>query len=194
MIARTAASRRQLLIVATLFLGPLLVAAVMYYGNASWVPVGRTNLGRLLDPIINLNDAQGQHRLSELTGGETDNHWVLIYANSGKCGESCTEALHRLRQSRLMLGNEMTRMKRVFLHGTMAPDTLFLEQQHPGLITISDWHLEQLLTTKRPQDLSAGGLYLVDPLGNLVMYFNAELAPGDMVDDIKHLLKLSRIG
>lgn len=194
MTVRTAASRRQLIVVAALFLGPLLVAALMYYGNVSWLPVGRTNHGRLLEPIINLNASQGQQLLSGLTDGETDNHWVLIYANDRECDKSCTEALHRLRQSRLMLGNEMSRMKRLFLHGTIAPDTLFLEQQHPGLITASDWRLDQLLNTKRPADLSAGGLYLVDPLGNLVMYFNAELAPGDMVDDIKHLLKLSRIG
>lgn len=194
MTARTAASRRQLIVVAVLFLGPLLVAALMYYGNVSWLPVGRTNHGRLLEPIINLSDSQGRHLLSELTDGETDNHWVLVYVNNGECDESCTAALHRLRQSRLMLGNEMTRMKRLFLHGTIAPDTLFLERQHAGLITASDRHLDQLLDAKRPADFSAGGLYLVDPLGNLVMYFNAELAPGDMVDDIKHLLKLSRIG
>jgi hypothetical protein len=43
-------------------------------------------------------------------------------------------------------------------------------------------------------DLPAGGYYLVDPLGNLVMYFRPDLDPSDMVDDIKHLLRLSRIG
>ena len=42
--------------------------------------------------------------------------------------------------------------------------------------------------------LQAGGCYLIDPLGNLVMYFLPGLNPKDMVADIKHLLKLSHIG
>lgn len=194
MTTRPERSRRQLLLVAALFLGPLLVAALLYYGNFSGLPIGRTNHGRLLEPIVNLNDTLGQGLLSALTAGETDNLWVLIYVDTGECGDSCREALYRLRQSRLMLGNEMSRLKRVFLHGATAPDSLFLEQQHRGLITIIDRNLGRFLRAKRPQELPAGGLYLIDPLGNLVLYFAAELAPGDMVDDIKHLLELSRIG
>lgn len=194
MTVRTDPSRRQALLVAALFLGPLLIASLMYYGNFIWLPVGRTNHGRLLEPIVNLNEKKGERLLSILTTGETDDHWALIYVHSGECGDACKEALYRLRQSRLMLGNEMGRVKRVFLHGTIAPDTLFLEQQHRGLITISDRGLNQLLRMKQPRDLPQGGLYLVDPLGNLVLYFTPALAPGDMLDDIKHLLKLSRIG
>jgi hypothetical protein len=190
----TDAPRRQLLLVAALFLGPLLIATLLYYSNFSGLPIGRTNHGQLLEPIVNLNDTSGVPSLSGLTAGENDNYWVLIYANADECGDACTEALYRLRQSRLMLGNEMSRMKRVFLHGKTAPDTLFLEQQHQGLISVRDRNLGQLLQTKRPQDLPPGGLYLVDPLGNLVLYFGAELAPADMVDDIKHLLDLSQIG
>ena len=42
--------------------------------------------------------------------------------------------------------------------------------------------------------LDTGGYYLVDPLGNLVMYFQPDIDPQAMVEDIKHLLELSRIG
>jgi hypothetical protein len=71
---------------------------------------------------------------------------------------------------------------------------VFLEGEHPGLKTISDKGLEELLDKKRPQDQVPGGIYLVDPLANLVMYFPPDLEPRDIVDDIKHLLRLSRIG
>jgi hypothetical protein len=39
-----------------------------------------------------------------------------------------------------------------------------------------------------------GGIYLIDPLANLVMYFPPDLGPRELVDDVKHLLRLSRIG
>ncbi len=61
-------------------------------------------------------------------------------------------------------------------------------------MTINDQDLGDFLRAKQPQELPPGGLFLVDPLGNLVMYFSAEVAPGDMVEDIKHLLDLSQIG
>jgi hypothetical protein len=93
-----------------------------------------------------------------------------------------------------MLGKEMDRVERVFLHGGSPPDTVFLAAEHPGLITIEDSALDALLNNKRPMELPAGGYYLIDPLGNLVMYFRPDLDPAKMVDDIKHLLRNSRIG
>jgi hypothetical protein len=69
-----------------------------------------------------------------------------------------------------------------------------LADEHAGLITFRDDDLSALLNNKKPAELSAGGYFLMDPLGNLVMYFDPEIDPRDMVADIKHLLKLSRIG
>jgi len=190
MTNQTGPARRQLILVSALFLVPLLFAALMYFGDLSWQPAGRINHGELLTPITNLNEVSEQQFLSDLSDGATDDHWLLIYVDIGGCDESCREALYRLHQSRLMLGNEMSRLKRVFLHGTTTPDTVLPDEEHRGLIIIADTDLGNFLLEKRPQHLPGGGLYLVDPLGNLVMYFPAELTPGDMVADIKHLLGL----
>ena len=59
---------------------------------------------------------------------------------------------------------------------------------------LQDTATAALLLASAPPALEAGGFFLVDPLGNLVMYFPPGIVPGDMVDDIKRLLKLSRIG
>ena len=105
------------------------------------------------------------------------NHWLLLYANLAQCDDACRNALVRLRQSRLMLGKDMPRVVRVFLHRDSAPDTVSLVQQHAGLITISDKDLGALLEEKRPAELQAGGCCLINPLGNLVMYFPPGLNP-----------------
>ena len=88
----------------------------------------------------------------------------------------------------------MDRVGRIFLHGESRPDKVFLDDQHRGLITIIDTGLGNLLDERRPTKLPPGGIYLVDPLDNLIMYFSPAVVPGDMVDDLKHLLRLSRIG
>ncbi len=182
--------RLQLLLIAAVFIGPLIVAAWLYSGGDALQPTSRSNHGVLLEPIVNLADAVPESTVA----AQFERSWVLIYANANECDETCRDALYTARQARLMLGREMDRVARVFLHGDIAADTVFLAEEHPGLTTIEDSGLAGLLNNKRPTDVPAGGYYLIDPHGNLVMYFQPDLDPADMVDDIKHLLRISRIG
>ena len=175
--------------VALAFGAPLLLATWMY-NNDHWRPDSSSNKGTILQPIVNIADRLPSSPVVPLT----ERQWLMLYVNTDSCDEGCFEALYRLRQSRLMLANEMSRVTRVFLHGESTPDRVILEEQHAGLITITDKDLVNLLAGKQPAEHGAGGIYLIDPLGNLVMYFSPDLPPGEMVEDIKHLLKLSRIG
>jgi cytochrome oxidase Cu insertion factor (SCO1/SenC/PrrC family) len=187
---RQRAGRLQLLLIAAVFLGPLLVAAWMYYQGDSVQPRGRTNHGALLEPIESLADKLPDSTIHTFY----QQSWVLLYSQDAACNAACEDALYTLRQSRLMLGKDMDRLTRVFLHGNTPPDTVFLAEKYAGLMTMEDSNLTRLLNNKRPANLPANGYYLVDPLGNLVMYFRPDLDPSEMVDDIKRLLKLSRIG
>lgn len=181
--------RVQLLLVAAVFLGPLALAAWMYF-NGAMTPEGRTNSGALLQPVVPLTEALPESPLH----AHNDGYWVLLYANNGACDEACEFSLYTLRQARLMLGRDRDRLVRVFLHGDTPPDTVLLAKEHEGLVTLQDAGLEALLDSAKPADLAAGGYYLVDPLGNLVMYFRPDIDPQAMVEDIEHLLELSRIG
>lgn len=182
-------ARLQLTIIALVFFGPLLVATWMYT-TGRLLPSGHSNHGELLLPVVNLAEAVPGSPLPALADGR----WVLLYANDAQCESSCRDALYRSRQIRLMLGKDMDRLSRVFLHGDSPLDTVFLENEHKGLQTITDKGLAAMLEHKRPAELASGGIYLVDPLSNLVMYFSPELDPRDIAADLQHLLELSRIG
>jgi len=186
----TKKGRTQFLLIATVFLGPLALATWLYFGAPGLTPDGRTNNGALLEPIINLAELLPDSPLH----AAGDGRWSLVYANSAACDEACEYSLYTLRQSRLMLGKEMDRLLRVFLHGDTAPDTVLLADEHKGLIALQDSSLNDLLDKKKPADLQPGGYFLVDPLGNLVLYFHPDIDPSAMVEDIKHLLEFSRIG
>lgn len=186
----TAKGRVQFLLIAAVFLGPLALAAWLYFAGQDLTPAGRTNNGALLQPIVNLADTLPDSALH----AHADGYWVLLYANEAACDDACAHSLYTLRQSRLMLGKEMDRLVRVFLHGDTVPDTVLLADEHKGLVALQDNGLKDLLDKKKPTDLEAGGYYLVDPLGNLVLYFRPDIDPSAMVEDIKHLLELSRIG
>lgn len=186
---KTTWARAQMLLIASVFFGPLAIATWMYYGG-HFQPEGRTNHGALLEPIVNIAEEFPGSDLAE----SGDGYWVLIYGDDGVCAEACEDALYTIRQSQKMLGKEMDRLLRVFLHGESSPDTVMLADEHAGLIALRDDRLLALLNNKKPAELAGGGYFLVDPLGNLVMYFVPDIIPSDMVGDIKHLLKLSRIG
>ena len=182
-------AKTQLMLIAIVFFGPLLVAAWMYYGGHFAQPTSSNN-GTLLEPITNLAEALPDIEVLDRGKGS----WLLVYPDAAICEESCQQALYTMRQARLMLGKEQGRLVRVFLHGDSPPDTVFLANEHQGLITTQEADLSSLLTNKKPAELPDGGYYLVDPLGNLVMYFRPDMDPSEMVDDIKRLLRLSRIG
>jgi hypothetical protein len=179
--------RKTLMLMAAVFFGPLLVAAWMYFNDANLAPDGRTNHGVLLEPITNLKEQLPESPLP--TG-----NWLLLYANAGECASDCRDSLHTVRQLRLMLGKEMDRVVRIWLHGETPPDTVFVNEEHPGLLLVEDRALGELLAAKKPAALKTGGYFLVDPNANLVMYFAPDLDPRDMVTDIKRLLRLSHIG
>jgi hypothetical protein len=179
-----------LLAIAAVFTVPLALAAWMYYFDASLVPTSATNKGILLLPIVSLRDELADSALHDAQSKQ----WLMLYASRGRCADECDQALLRLRQSRLMLGKDMQRVGRVLLRSESTPDTVTVSEQYAGVIIISDKGLMQLLEEKRPKELRRGGCYLIDPLGNLVMYFPPDLDPKEMVGDIKHLLKLSHIG
>ncbi|MDX1516629.1 MAG: hypothetical protein R3288_07310 [Woeseiaceae bacterium] len=187
---RDASGRLQLLLIAAVFLGPLALAAWLYYGGESMQPEGRVNHGALLTPIVNVAEIVPSSGVL----AQQQRRWLLVYDGPGQCDAACRDGLHTIRQLRLMLGRDRDRLLRVFLHGSTAPDTVFLAEEHEGLLALEDPSLSELLRTMKPDGLDSGGYFLIDPLANLVLYFEPDLPPDDIVEDIKRLLRQSRIG
>jgi hypothetical protein len=105
----------------------------------------------------------------------------------------------------LALDRDMDRVQRVFIADGDCCDFKFLHEQHPDLIAIrldpAAAPLLALLPHRGPGDASAGGrdataepVYLIDPLGNLMMFYAPDAKPKGMLEDMKRLLRLSHIG
>jgi hypothetical protein len=168
---------------AALFLLPLAVAFFAYYGT-SWRPAGRVNHGVLITPVRALPAR------SEFRG-----HWSLVYVGDGACDADCRRTLYVMRQTRLGLNNDMTRVERVFLVTANCCAREFLGHEHPGLKVLeASGAPDAALLQEFPAEGRAYSLYIVDPLGNLMMSYDARQNPHGLLEDLKKLLRLSQIG
>jgi len=186
--------RRTLLLVAALFLVPVLVAFALYYGNV-WRPAGSASKGELISPAIPL--ITSGLRLPDGTAagaGALQGKWSVVYVGDGGCNEACRAALVFARQTRLALNNEMTRVQIVLLASAHCcqPE---IERHVPGILMYdASTNDAAPLLAQFPEERRAWSLFIVDPLGNLMMRHDAAQTSKDLLTDLKKLLKLSHIG
>jgi hypothetical protein len=186
---------RTLGVLAALFLLPLLVSFWMYYAT-DWRPASMVNHGELISPVRPLPPVNAVPVLGKPGSGRLFSHrWSLVYIGSGNCDGACRHSLYVMRQARLALNNDMTRVDRVFLATSECCDRAFLSQEHTGLVVLdaSQPALSALLSLF-PTDPRENSLFVVDPLGNLMMRFDTRQDPKGLLQDLQKLLRLSSIG
>lgn len=176
-------NRRMLLGLLLLFAAPLGIAFWLYYGS-SWRPASHTNHGQLIAPVV------------PVPGARFTGKWSLVVVGAGEagCDATCRNALVYARQTWLSLGKLSPRVQRVLLAGEGCCDTRYLEREQAGLLTVppsatGGVSLRQVFPA--PQ---AHTLFIVDPLGNLMMRYDVREDPSGLREDLKKLLELSHIG
>jgi hypothetical protein len=197
--ALRARNRRTLALLAALFLLPLLIAFLIYY-RSDWRPAAGVNHGRLLLPPrplpaialprVSLERAGASAPLTAFRGS-----WSLVYVGDGACDAACREALYVMRQTRLSLNNDMTRVERVFLVTAGCCAREWLARAHAGLVVLdAGGPAAQPLLGEFPAAERARTLFVVDPLGNLMLSYDVRSDPHGLLADLKKLLRLSHIG
>jgi len=195
-------SRKPVWILITVFFAPLLLAFILYYG-VGVRPSGSTNKGDLIHPPVPLPEIA----LPNAASGATDQYlpanmlrgkWTMLFIGDGACDPRCREALTLMRQTRLALNDDVTRVQRLFLITENCCDSNYLETEHRGLLLgrINSPEGKTLLETFPDGAAAAQGgrIYLVDPLGNLMMKYEPNAPKKAVLEDLKKLLKLSHIG
>jgi len=179
-----------------LFLLPLAFAFFAYY--TGWRPAGSVNHGALitpprpLPPLLLPRDSRGAGTAAAETFRGV---WTLVYVGDGVCDADCAHALLVLRQTRLALNNDMTRVGRVFLATGSCCASGLRAAPDPGLIVLdATGPAAAPLLAQFPQGGRAHSVFVVDPLGNLMMSYDDRNDPHGLLEDLRKLLRLSHIG
>jgi glutathione peroxidase-family protein len=173
---------------------PLIASYFTYYVIK---PSGRTNYGALIDPRAHPIPAMASTSLDgkPVPLDAYKGKWIMLKAGGSDCQQECQDQLFAMRQLRTMQGKEMERIERVWLITDQEPLETMLLRVNDGTRML-----------RAPADAVAkwlpveqGGkveehIYLIDPLGNLMMRFPAKPDPAKVKKDISKLLKASAIG
>lgn len=182
--------RTKFLLLIGVFVVPVVAAYLAYFG---WRPAGHGNYGTLLD-VAPLQQASGvAHDGTPLDLEALQGKWLMVYVGPAACDAGCAQQLYLMRQTRIAQGKEQSRIERLWVvtdAGAVAPALL---QDHPGLRV---WRPTESGFAGQFPAASSGArhIYLVDPLGNLMLRFPADPDAKRMMKDLKLLLKASQIG
>jgi hypothetical protein len=190
---RTRTGRWKMLALMLVCASPVIASYFTYYVLR---PEGRSVYGELIDPQkdmpkLTVSDIKGQSvDLDNLRG-----QWLLVNVSPGACAERCQQNLYFSRQLREVLGRDKDRIERVWLVTDQAPLDPKLQPlmhqvtalQMPGEV-VQSW-----ISPGAGQKLE-DHLYVVDPMGNFMMRFPANMGvegASKAKRDLGRLLKAS---
>lgn len=178
--------RLQLLGILALVIGPMLLAGAMYQWRF-WVPEGRSYHGELIASGLGRADLGVQPSANEAP------RWQLLVTAPAGCAEDCRHLVYLARQVHIGLGREAGRGAHALAAAEPLPADYAarLEREYPQL---GRHRLQRDLYEKATPGLAGPQLWIVDPLGNLVLRYGAKANGKGVLEDLRLLLKLSKIG
>lgn len=182
-------NRLTLLTMVVVFAAPAL-AAWFYFLNPQYLPDNRSNRGELIQPMVTLDTSSG---LTGPDGSAFDSdslagRWILVSLEGAACGEPCRQRLISLRQIRLALGQSRMSVERLLL--LTGGDSGGVESEFPGMRVA--FARQALLNHLGEGEAALGRIYILDPMGNLMMRYAADAPAKDTLKDMERLIKASK--
>ncbi len=192
--SKQSSGRWKLLAVLAVCASPLIFSYLTYYVIK---PTGRTNYGTLIDPRLHPIPALGTTSLDGKPARLEDfkGKWLMVQVAPGDCQKACKDQLVAMRQLRLMQGKHHNRIERVWLITDAQPLDTMLMRVIDGtrMLRVQPDAVKSWLPVESGGNVS-DHIYLVDPLGNLMMRFPKNADPAKVSKDIGKVLKASAIG
>lgn len=197
-------NRLILLILLASFVVPFLVGDLAY--RLGWYQGGQINKGRLIDPPVAFTALAARDMAGRpLDTAFADKSWWLLYVMPSDCDAACRNRLFQMRQVDKALGKESGRLRQLLvLTGPVSSATEALLQKEFGdfvRIQGESAAADQAFAVAVPAASRAGQLYVMDPMGWIMLSYAPEAdektsveKAEDVLQDIRKLLKASRIG
>jgi hypothetical protein len=180
--------------------------------------IATTNKGTLVSPVLDvaalgLRNGAGEpaylpfdQLVANVSPEDYDARpWQLLYLGAPECDDTCAERLYFLRQLHVRLGRDFERVQRVYVQASDVPGPLLegtaalMAEQQPDMKVV---YADATALRNQVQGTVPAGvdpltqhyIYVVDPLGNVMLYFTPENTPEEILSDLDTLLDSSSLG
>ena len=186
-------SQVKLIIIISIFILPFFISYNMLDDYSPGKEYSTTNYGELIDPMVNIKNTVIKSNSDDesLPNGK----WLLIYYINSPCDKDCMNNIYLMRQVNTALGKDMDRLNRLLVSNEVLTEDMEtnIVQLYPYIILIknkpNNIHVLIKGITK-----NKNSLFLVDPLGNVILRYDDNFNGKKLLKDIKKLFKLSRVG
>lgn len=178
--------RKGILTLFGVFVAPFLLAFVVL--KMGWFNAGQTNKGEFMDIELTLQWL--------LPDDPSESEWIIFYHMPSDCSETCNNVLYSLNQGYQALGKLQGKAHPVVIRdskNTLSEDSIKEQYGFVQVIAQNDKQTDALA------QLTTDHVYLVDPLGRVVLRYAAKdkreemiMVTKDWMSDLKRLLKYSR--
>ncbi len=179
------------------FVLPVVAAYTLYF--TGYTPAGYTNKGELIQPVIDVELLALVNENGDAVARDdaTIRKWNMIYFAGAHCDQACNDALYKIRQVNKAVGKNAYRLRRLIVHMD-PPDTGFaglIEEEYPDArrLFADRQAISSALQSVQPK-LEQHEIYLMDPIGNIMMRFTADMPGKWLIHDLNKLFKVSQIG
>lgn len=184
--------RWKLLIVLAVCAAPMIFSYLTYYVIK---PTGRTNFGDLIDPRAHPIPALGATTLDgkPATLDAYKGKWLMLKVGPAACDRACKEQMFAIRQVRAMQGKEMERIERVWLVTDAEPlETILMRELDDVRMLRAPAAAVAKWLPLAPGATLENSIFLVDPLGNLMMRFPPVPAGASEQEKVQHYAKIKK--
>lgn len=187
--------RKVFILMLIFFVVPIIVVIMMYRLN--WKPTG-VSIGELVTParLLNSSVVLQDSEAKVLPPQFWKQKWSIVLV-AGDCQQQCLDKLHDMRQLHVSLYKDIDRTKRVLI--TTTQDVSKIKSDYPDLTVINKprtnvTYFSQQFAINNEDVTMSNRLYLVDPLGHLMMSYQPSVPLADVRKDITRLLRYSWAG
>ena len=179
------------------FVAPVVAAYALFFLGIT--PPAFSNKGELLNPIIDVESFALTDDSNKTLGRDeiTKHKWHMVYFAGASCDDACNQILYNMRQINIAVGKNANRLRRLLVHlekpgeefqSLIAEEYPDAEHAHADAATIAA-ALQEVGAEFRSNEV-----YIMDPLGNIMLRFTQDQPYKDLLHDLNKLFKVSQIG
>lgn len=179
------------------FVAPVVAAYALFFMGVT--PPAYSNKGELLNPIVDVDSFALRDDSNIPLGRDalTEHKWHMIYFVGSSCDAACNQALYNMRQINIAVGKNANRLQRLLVHLEPPGEDFqaliakeYPQVRHANAVSKT---IAAALQDVGPE-FRANEIYIMDPLGNIMLRFTQEQSYKDLLHDLNKLFKVSQIG